>query len=437
MKKSPASKPLKISPARIAAFEVLQRIDKDEAFSSILLPQYTEWLDPRDRGLAHEITMGVIRRRMLLDRIIDGKAGGKKIDQAIRTSLRIGLYQMLFLERVPAHSAINESVELAGYARKQSARGFVNAILRGVLRDGTAADYESELERVSVETSHPQWLLERWAAEFGVEDAFALAGANNETPPIAFRFTARAAETIAIPADARRSEIVDGCFLADRMTGEISALADAGLIYFQDEASQIVGSAAAEIAGRSFLDVCAAPGSKATQIAAKGRFQTLIAGDRHFSRVQMLRENFRNQGTFAIGFVQYDAATVLPFKDSSFDAVLIDAPCTGTGTIRHNPEIRYRATETDISEITKKQRQILENASKLVRVGGKLLYSTCSLEIEENEDVVNAFLAEHSNWKKADPHVDRRFITADGFGRTLPHKHGLDGFFIAELKKEL
>jgi 16S rRNA (cytosine967-C5)-methyltransferase len=421
---------MKISPARLAAFEILLRIEIDRAFSSVLLPAFEERLSPADRGLCHELVLGVLRRQLYLDKIIESLAGAKKLDPEVRIALRLGAYQLLYLDKVPAYSALNESVSLVQKAKKTSAKGFVNAILRRVSEKAPALSFADEIERISVETSHPRWLVEKWTGEFGADDAEAIASANNIIPQTAFRVTSD------VPlGGVEKSEFVDGCFIASSMTRELLEKAERDEVYFQDEASQMVGQAVATELGNTFLDVCAAPGGKTTQTAQSNKSAMIVAGDVYKARVEHLRESCRRQGVGSVNVVQYDATTDLPFADESFDTVFVDAPCTGTGTIRRNPEIRYFLKTEDFDELPRKQLAILKTASKLVTPGGRLVYSTCSLEIEENELVVDKFSSGATTFEKAVPAVPERFITIDGFGRTFPHRDSMDGFFIAEFRQ--
>ncbi len=422
---------MKISPARLAAFDILMKIETDRAFSSVLLPVFEDKLSPADRGLCHELVLGVLRRQIYLDKIIETLAGSKKLDTVVRIALRLGVYQLQFLDRIPDHSAINESVNLVQRAKKTSAKGFVNAVLRRATREKISLEFTDEIERISVEQSHPEWLVERWIGQFGIDETRRLAVANNELPALAFRFTARSSRKDA--RQAKRSDNVDGCFIAEKFDPELRKLAESGEIYFQDEASQMVGAAIEVRRGERFLDVCAAPGSKTTMIAGNyGKNASLIAaGDINKARVDFLSENCVNQGVESVNILQYDAEKPLPFADESFDVVLVDAPCSGTGTIRHNPEIRYFLHPDDFGELSDKQLRILENASKLVKTGGRLIYSTCSLEREENETVCERFMKGDPAFRQTVPDIEQRFITSDGFARTFPHRDHMDGFFIA------
>ena len=427
---------MKISPARKAAFDVLLRVERDAAFSSALLPQFESQLNEKDRGLCHELTLGVLRRKLYLDAFIEQLSSGKRIDIEIRIALQLALFQLLFLDRIPAHSAINESVELAAYAKKSSAKGFVNALLRSMQRGHPKLSFENDAERISIESSHPRWLVDKWIAEFGLESAEAICLANNKTPSLAFRAIGKEPEPIEnlISTGAiRASEAVKNCFIATHFNTELRRLADEGSIYCQDEGSQLVAQCVIDIAARRVLDVCAAPGGKTSMIATSAE-AFVVAGDLHFSRVERLKATCQNQSA-NVQVVQLDATGCLPFVAQSFDTVLVDAPCSGTGTIRHNPEIRYSITKTDIDELSCKQLLILENASDTVANGGRLIYSTCSLECEENEEVCALFLQRHSEFSPELPRADRRFHTSENFARTFPDRDDMDGFFMAVFRR--
>ena len=427
---------MKISPARLAAFEILSKIETEKAFSSELLPHYENTLATNDRALCHHLTLGVLRKQLFIDWMIDQFVDGKKIDTAVRIALRLGIYQLSFLDKVPNYSAVNESVNLVQHAKKTSAKGLVNAVLRRAARETLTPEYDSETERVSIQTSHPRWLVEKWIGTFGSVDTEKLATANNEIPQIAFRRISRTNPDIKFE-NTRASDYVDGCLVADRNTTEMIAAVTAGEIYFQDEGSQMVGAAVELTRTGAFLDLCAAPGSKFTQIARRmeSGSQLLIGGDLHSHRLRSLVENGNAHGVTKMKIVQYDAERTLPFADGSFDSILVDAPCYGTGTIRHNPELRYSLQSSDFLELAAKQLRLIQSASKLLRKGGTLTYSTCSLESEENEQVCMTFLANAPEFRPKKPNVPDRFFDKDGFARTLPHRDNMDGFFIASFEK--
>lgn len=429
---------MNISPARIAAYEILLRVERDGAYSSILLPEYEVSLPEKDKALCHQLVLGVLRRKLYLDAVIGQLSGKRKLDIEIETTIRLGLFQLLFLQRIPDHSAVNESVNLAIHARKRSAKGFVNALLRRVSREEIKLDFTDDLDRISIETSHPRWLLERWISQFGQDDAVKIADANNEIPRPSFRITPKGRTAgFEIAGDIERSDHIEDTFLTRNSDAEFRNQAERGEIYFQDEGSQLVGSMVTIPENGSFLDVCAAPGSKTAQIADRhlGGDCVVIAGDLHLKRVELLKRNCINQGIKSVSFVQYNAERDLPFAHGSFDTILVDAPCSGTGTIRNNPEIRYSLQPDDIRSLQIKQLAILSNASKLLRGGGNIVYSTCSLEFDENEGVIEQFMASTPGLEIVEPGVSEAFVTGSGFARTFPHRDAMDGFFIAKLAR--
>ncbi len=419
---------MKISPSRIAAFEILTKIETEKAFSSVLLPLAEDKMETKDRALCHELTLGTLRKQIYLDRVIEKLTIGKKLDTAVKIILRIGLYQIIFLDKIPAHAAINDAVNLVQMAKKTSAKGFVNAILRKFTREKVELEFEDEVEKLAVETSHPKWLIEKWIADFGFDETEKLAASNNETPKLSFRLTAKTTDAVKESLQNENIEI-DKKYLRE--------LAENGKIYFQDEGSQMVGNVVDLKENESFLDICAAPGSKTTQISNFKFLNSnlIVAGDLHFQRVKILQQNCRNQGVDFVNVLQYDAENVMPFADESFDVVLLDAPCSGTGTIRHNPEIRYFLERKDFNELAGKQLKILNRASKLIKRGGRIIYSTCSLEKEENEAVCGIFLVENTDFQLVKPKISDRFLTPQGFARTFPQNDKMDGFFIAVFEK--
>ncbi len=442
---------MKISPSRRAAFEILNRIETEKAFSSILLPKFEKELGPKDSALCHEITLGVLRKKLYLDHVIFTFTKKKlaNFDAEVMTALRIGLYQLYYLDKIPDYSAINESVNLVKAFKKRSASGLVNAVLRRASRGKVDVSAEDSVTRLSIASSHPRWLLEHWIAQFGEKEAQEIAEANNKIPETYFRLTRKYFKS----SEKLRNEILDhfshakGSVISDRATTlyqvrrsdeKLRELAESGFIYFQDAASQLVGNLVNLGENENFLDVCASPGSKFTQILAgfEGNRKLAVAGDFHSHRIQSLKSNIELQGIEDSHIVRYDAMDSLPFADDTFDTILIDAPCTGTGTIRHNPEIRYFLDPADFAELSRKQLSILENASKVIKDGGRIIYSTCSLERAENEDVINEFLLNNKGYCKLPPVFDDRFITLEGFVRTFPQHESMDGFFVAVLMRK-
>jgi 16S rRNA (cytosine967-C5)-methyltransferase len=439
-----------VSPARSAAFRILRRVEEEDAFASVLLaaddaPQ----MRADDRALCYELVMGCLRWQLRLDRLIEHYAGrgAETLDAPVRRALRLGLYQLRFLTRIPASAVVNESVKLAYTSRVRSAAGFINAVLRRATREpdfDPVANIADPLARISIETSHPTWLIERWANAFGLDETRAFALSNNEAPPVAFRLTGNQ------PAKADVLEMLksEGAILtpsliapdAWRIEGagaELRELAQRGLVYIQDEASQLVAHVLDARGIERVLDVCAAPGSKTTHIATIAPdIKLLVAGDIHAHRLRLVREACARSAINIVRFGVYDAGERLPFADETFDRVLVDAPCTGTGTLRRNPEIRWRISPSDVAELAARQRRILQNAATLVRTGGRLVYSTCSVETEENEAVASAFLQDNEHFRPVRLKVPAALQNEEGTrARTWPQRDGADGFFIAAFER--
>lgn len=440
-----------VSPARRAAFEILRRVEEEGAFAAPLLASTGGELEPGDRALCHELVLGVLRRQLWLDRALAHFAGREpaSLDAPVRRALRLGLYQLRFLTRTPAHAAVNESVQIVRAARLRSAAPLVNAVLRRATREpdyDPAAGIEDAVERIAVETSHPAWLIARWIEAFGLEETHAFARSNNEPAPVAFRVNPlrEDSETVverlrAAGAVTEESRVAPGAWRVERSSAEASALlrslAGEGSVYMQDEASQLVAHVLGPREGERVLDACSAPGSKTTHAAVLMRDRGLVvAGDVHRHRLRVVAESAARQGLDIVRAVALDAEESLPFAEESFDRVLVDAPCTGTGTLRHNPEIRWRITPHDVSELSARQLKILSNAARAVRPGGRLVYSTCSVEPEENEAVAARFLTASDAFVQvaARPAVA---LAGSGAARTWPHREGCDGFFVAAFER--
>jgi 16S rRNA (cytosine967-C5)-methyltransferase len=423
-------------------------VELEGAYASVLLASLDPEMREDDRALCHELVLGVLRRQLWLDRLIErfAKRGSDKIDLPVKLALRLGLYQLRFLSRIPASAAVNESVNLVRAAGLRSAAGFANAVLRHATREpdyDPAAGVESAAERLSIETSHPLWLIERWASAFGFAETGALTRANNEPAPTAFRFTQRRRDRKQIieeleskGAQVSPSKLAPDAWRVEGAGGAVRELAHDGLIYLQDEASQLVAHLLGVQPGDRVLDVCAAPGSKTTHLAALAPQALIIAGDLHAHRLRTLNELTSRQGANNITPVACDATCRLPFSGASFDRVLVDAPCSGTGTLRRNPEIRWRLNAPEIAELSGKQISILSNAAAMVRPGGRLIYSTCALEPEEDEMVVERFAQEHNEFAQVLLAAANDLQTETGAIRTWPHRNGTDGFFVAAFERQ-
>jgi 16S rRNA (cytosine967-C5)-methyltransferase len=347
---------MKPASARLAAFGALLSIDRG-AWSAEALAAKSAHLDSRDAGLASDIVFGTLRRRGELDTLIGNysKRPVDRLDPAVRIALEMALYQIRFLDRVPGHAAVNDSVELARRAGKTSASSFVNAILRRAIRESV---------EVQETASTPPWLLDRWIAQYGSDAAIAISYASLAPPE---RFIRAGSATP--PPGAEPTE-VPGCYRLDH--------GDPGPFRFQDIGSQAVVPLLDLQPGKTFLDLCASPGNKTAQ--ALETDVRAIACDLHLSRARIL-------SPLGIPVVTLDASKPLPFT-TCFDRILVDAPCSGTGTLARNPEIKWRLQPGDIADLQSRQVAILRNALTQLAPGGLLVYSTCSLEREENQEVV-------------------------------------------------
>jgi 16S rRNA (cytosine967-C5)-methyltransferase len=437
---------LSISPARWKAFEILRKVNAG-GFSSTLLAAEEPKLEPADRALCHELVLGVLRWQLNLDKRIEYYSDRRieSLDLSVLIALRLGLYQLRFLTKVPFSAAVNESVKLVQAARLSSARPFVNAVLRRATREpdydpvSTASDVVSKM---AIETSHPHWLINRWIDSFGLEETQALAKANNEAPPVSFRFVRTMVNEGELLAKLRvsgivpeKSQVADSAWRVPSNAPVLRALAQEGIIYFQDEASQLVAELVGGQPNDTVLDLCAAPGGKTTLIADRNPGSRVIAGDVSARRLATLASLIDTQHLRNVSLMLVDASQTLPFKPASFDRVLVDAPCSGTGTLRHNPEIRWRLNEQDIPRMASQQCLLLRNAVGVLKRGGRLIYSTCSIEREEDEGVVAEFLKSSNGIRPISLIPGSRLTTATGALRTWPQRDGSDGFFVAVFEK--
>jgi 16S rRNA (cytosine967-C5)-methyltransferase len=474
-----------VSPARAAAFDILLRVEQEASFASELLHSVAyERLSAADHGLTTELVMGVLRWRSRLDAAIAGSAARpmRKLDLEVLIALRLGLYQLRWLNRIPVRAAINESVELVKRARKRSAASFVNALLRKLskLAEQPAGEYLSS-EDLAQAFAHPVWLVERWVKQYGLAAAHRICQYDQTIPETAIRLYDQAAEN----ALQKEGVVVDpGALLASARrirSGDVTrsqAFAH-GQIAIQDEGSQLVAGLVGK--GARILDCCAAPGGKTMAIAQRDSRAQIVAVDLHPHRAHLLRrlidsgksilddahahrssrENrqSRNRGEKSDRpltgklereniFVVSADARQLPF-DGKFDRVLADVPCSGTGTLARNPEIKWRLKPEDLDDLHARQLAILGGAMNSVAAGGRVIYSTCSLEIEENENAVEQALAQDNSFRLLDCRVELERLKAEGeliwsnavsltrgpYLRTLPGIHPCDGFFAAIIEK--
>ncbi len=434
---------------RRAAFRILKRIEIHSAWSGPLLQALdADAFAPRDLALANELTLGTLRRARSLDAVIGSFSSRPldRIDPEVRIALRLGLYQILFLDRIPPHAAVNETVKLAG----RRAGGFANALLRGVLADlpraRRAAQGEGEndpIARLSAAESYPPWLVTRWVERFGESRARALMQAQNRPAPVSARVLAGPGGVVAALAslredglEARPSAILDDFVRVDGAAQRSRLFAEGGL-YIQDEASALVARLARVRPGDRVLDACAAPGGKAFLMAQRaGPGGVVFAFDRSAARLAELRENARRMAV-SCPAAAADLAGGDPFVPGVvFDVVLVDAPCSGTGIIRRNPESRDRVSAQELARLGALQARLLEGAARRVSPGGALVYSVCSLEPEEGERQVEAFLARAPSFCLEDPGDELMQRSDAPYLMTFPDRDDLDGFFAARLRRQ-
>jgi 16S rRNA (cytosine967-C5)-methyltransferase len=443
-----------IAPARVAAYDVLLAVAAGRAdLPSALARARTKLTDERDRALAGEIATGTLRWQGAFDHVIEAFAGrpSARLDAEVLAILRVSIFQLLYLDRVPAAAVVNDAVELAGKAGKRSAAGFVNALLRRVSREraqlplpaGPAIDF------LAITLSHPRWLAGRWLTRYGLEAAEAWARFDNTPAPLMLR-----ANTLRITRDALADALEAAGVATEpaRFASQglsvtsgnplLTPLAHTGAFFVQDEASQLVGELAGAAPGERILDACASPGGKTTQMAAAmGDSGTIVAADVRGRRLDLLSRTVAESGAGHVRIVQANARALPPFRDV-FDLVLVDAPCSGLGTIRRDPDVRWRRTEPDLSVLAEAQREMIAQLATVVRPGGRLVYATCSSEPEENEAVVDAFLAGHSDFRRATSALfaGRPELAAllddRGALKTLPFRDGLEAFYAAMLVRD-
>lgn len=445
-----------VSPARLKAFEILLKIERQAAYSSELLhSEAMDELSAADHALTMELVMGVLRWRSRLDLTVARYSFTpfRKLDLEVLTALRLGVYQLEFLMRVPARAAINESVELVKHARKASAVALTNAVLRKVPKSANeeraerhaasfaaAQDDGQELTaRLAVAFAHPPWLVERWVKQYGGEAAEAVCRYDQTVP----------ATTLRRPGADDKLQwwevgvgVLPGELLKSARRVSTGHLNPAAGLAVQDEGSQLVAALVGR--GRRILDCCAAPGGKTAALAERNPEAEIVAADVHPHRVRLMQ---RLLGESRVQLLVADARA-LPL-DGGFDRVLVDAPCSGTGTLARNPEIKWRLTTADLADLQERQKAILRGGLAQLAAGGRLVYATCSLEPEENEAVVESVVRESDGVAVVDARQELGRLRAAGelvwqdveslmrgpYLRTLPGVHPCDGFFAAVLER--
>jgi len=442
-----------ISPARVTAFDILLRIGREDSYASELLHStHYQILSSADHGLATELVMGVLRWRSYLDQRIAEHSSQKlaRLDPEILSALRLAAYQLLFLDRVPKHAAVHESVELVKRARKRSAVPFVNAILRKlaeaarhVVTESAITDAKTYTE-LAVSSAHPPWLVERWIHLFGFENARQICLYNQRIPEAAIRITD---SSIANELSNLKVQLAPGRLLTSArrvLGGDLTRTPpfESGRVAIQDEGSQLVSLLVGK--GEDILDCCAAPGGKTRILAQRNANSRILSSELHPHRARMLRKLVPSDNVHVIAA----DACMLPIN-AHFDCVLADVPCSGTGTLARNPEIKWRLRPEDLADLQTRQVAILRSAMQRVSSCGRLVYSTCSLESEENSAVVEKALSIDSTFHLMDCRSELNRLRSQGelerdnvdslltghYLRTIPGVHPCDGFFAALLQK--
>ena len=461
-----------ISPARTAAFDILLRVDQQGAYAADLLHSARlDSLSLADRALATELVMGVLRWRSRLDQAIAAAAARPltKLDLEVLTALRLSTYQLRYLSRIPAHAAVHDSVELTKRAKKLSAAPFVNAVSRklaamegqeelpprllqlspcGELSESSGVAEATEVASFfSREYAHPQWLVARWVRDYGIAPTHLICRHNQRIPNTVLRLD-HSDMGVELELQGEGIELAPGAVMSTARVitkGDIprTRAFQQGRVFIQDEASQLV--AALVGTGSRLLDCCAAPGGKTAALAARNPTAEIIAAELHPHRAELLRKRVRAAN---VQVIQADALN-LP-TSGAFDRVLADVPCSGTGTLSRNPEIKWRLQPEDLGDLHHKQVAILRAALRQLAPGGRAVYATCSLEREENEAVIEEVLREENNLALRDCRQELQRLRSSGellwpdldsllsgqFLRTIPGLQPCDGFFAAMIERQ-
>ena len=424
--------------ARAAAVKVVFEVNERGAYSNIALAKLlrTENFSDIDRRFCTELVYGTVKAGESIDWIISKYINRplKKIDPKVAAILRVGIYQIFFLDRVPNSAAVNESVELAKKISIGSSK-FVNAVLRSAVREPDKAKFPKDdtAEAIALSMFHPQWLVERWIEQFGIEQTKEICIADNKEPPLTLRVNTLKTNRLEVLENlktqnivARPSTLTEEGIIIDSGAGSLDHLAilQQGLCQVQDESSMLVAHALESKSGEFIIDCCAAPGGKTTHIAElMNNTGHILAVDIHEHKIKQIKSNASRLGIKIIESIQLDARKIGSKFTGKADRVLVDAPCSGLGVLRRKADLRWKKTLNEMKALPALQLEILNSAAQTLKQGGTLVYSTCTLEYEENEGIINKFINTHSD-----------FILE--YTKTLlPHIDGTDGFFIAKLKR--
>lgn len=435
---------------RDAALSILLAVDQNQAYSNLLLNQTINkyQIGAKDRALLTELTYGTLQYKYALDYYLEPFIRGK-VDPWVRWLLRLSVYQITYLTKIPEHAIVNEAVEIAKRRGHKGIASMVNGILRSILRMGIPSleKIKDPIDRIAIETSHPRWIVELWVESYGLDTAAAMLKANNLPPKQTVRVNtlkATAEEVIALLAKegvrAERSQVIPECLvLLNGQAARTEAFRN-GLITIQDESSMVPAIVLNPKPGERVFDMCAAPGGKTTQLAEIMKNNgSILAADLHPHKLALIEESCARLGIHIVETVPLDGRKAgEQLQPESFDAILVDAPCSGLGVIRRKPDIKYTKREEDFERLHELQLDLLKNAFKLLKPGGRLVYSTCTVNKIENEGTVQAFLSSHPEMK-LEPirHLPEMLKEKqqEGMLQIFPQDFGSDGFFIAAFTK--
>jgi 16S rRNA (cytosine967-C5)-methyltransferase len=441
--------------ARFVVVKTLCDIEEKKSFSNIKLNQYFKKYDlsPIDRAFATEILYGTIRWKLRIDYFIQkfSKVKIKDMSTWVLCCIRTAVYQIFFMDKVPDFAAVNQAVEITKI-RDKKASSFVNGVLRNILRNKNEfnnINIKDRIKKLSVEYSHPEWMIKKFTEAFGEKFVISLMEKNNTPPELSIRIntlktTKEELKELLINKgiDVKEGRVPECLMLKGYHSIEKSEEFNNGLFTIQDESSMLVAKVLSPMPGERIIDLCSAPGGKTTHIAQlMNNNGEITALDIHEHKLLLVNDNAKRLGIDIIKTYLKDATTYIDeFKDYA-DRVLIDAPCSGIGLIRKKPEIRWNISEKDIIELQKVQYSILKNAAKYVKVGGVIVYSTCTITMEENEDIIKRFLNEHSNFELENicgilPERLSTSTCSSGYVKLFPNVHDTDGFFISRLRRK-
>jgi 16S rRNA (cytosine967-C5)-methyltransferase len=437
---------------RGTAVKILNRIDRSDAYLDKLLDAElrSNEMNELDKGLMNEIVTGVVRWQMKLDWVLTGFFHGNftKAETNIKNALRVALYQILFLDKVPQSASVNEGVEFIKRLRGQKVADLVNAVLRNIIRNLENIRYpdpnEDRIRHLAVVESHPIWLVNKWVARFGYDEAKQLLAADNRRPDLTLRvnrlkiqFDYFLNQLSQHQIQFTRSPYLDHFVRVQRMAGIGSSdMFRQGFFSVQDESGGMAVQLLDPKPGERVIDLCAAPGGKTMFIGElMNNIGEIVAVDRYETRLNLVKNSAQRLGVANAHFVVADAATL---QIPQADKVLVDAPCSGLGVLAKKPDSKWRREPEDIRELVKLQQTILENATTLVKPGGRIVYSTCTMEPEENSDIVRSLLTNHPEFsiEGAGEFVAKEVVSNDGFIETFPHRQGVDGSFAVRLRKQ-